>query len=64
LTLGTENWAPNATSHYIALFWNYNKTALGVNKAFPVTLMFDTFSNATSSGITNFTFDIIIVANG
>lgn len=62
LTLGTENWNPSVASDYITLYWDYSNQTLDVNEA-----VFVTFTLAISpdiSEITNFSFDIVIIAYG
>lgn len=62
LTLGTEKWVPSTSSDYITLFWNYNNHTLGIGEVIPVTFTLAVASNIT--GITNFSFDIVIIASG
>ena len=61
LTLSTENWAPASASAYIHLTWDYvDGTVLQPNVWTPVTLILTVDDNIT--GITNFSFDIVISA--
>lgn len=62
LTLGTESWEPSSASDYISLFWNYNNQSLAVGEAIYVTFTLTVAQNIT--GITNFKFDIVIIASG
>lgn len=62
LTLGTESWNPTNASDYITLYWNYNNQTLAVGQAIPVTFSLDVLANIT--GITNFSFNIVIIAYG
>ena len=62
LTLGTENWNPSVASDYITLYWNYDNRTLSVGEAIPVAFTLAVASNI--SGVTNFNFDIVIIASG
>jgi len=63
LTLATENWSPASAATYIHLTWDYvDGTVLQPNVWTPVTLILTVDDNIT--GITNFSFDIKIVAQG
>lgn len=62
LTLGTQNWNPPTASNFISLFWNYNNKTLAVNEVRPATFTLAIDSKIT--GITNFSFDIDIIASG
>ena len=63
LTLATENWSPASAATYIHLTWDYvDGTVLQPNVWTPVTLILTVDDNIT--GVTNFSFDIKIVAQG
>lgn len=62
LSLSTSNWAPSTASAYLALTWNYNGQTISPSAQMQVTLTLTVSSNIT--GINNFSFDIIIAANG
>lgn len=62
LTLGTENWNPSAASDYINLFWNYNNQTLGVGEV--ILVKFTLEVSPSIIGITDFNFDILIIASG
>jgi len=62
LTLGTENWNPASASDYISLFWNYSNQTLGVGEVILVKFSLEVSPDIT--GITSFSFDIIIIASG
>jgi len=62
LTLGTDNWNPSVASDYIALFWNYDNHTLAVGEVVPVVFTLSIAANIM--GVTNFTFDIVIIASG
>jgi hypothetical protein len=62
LSMATSNWNPANASSYMALSWNYGGQTLAVNEVKQVKL---TLSISPSiAGITNFSFDITIAANG
>lgn len=61
LDMITENWNPVNASQYIGLAWNYDGIPIEPQTGRPVRLTLTIFSNATLSGITNFSFDIIIL---
>jgi hypothetical protein len=62
LTLATSNWNPASASSYMTLTWDYNGQTINVNAVIQVKLTLSVLS--TVSGITNFGFDITIVATG
>jgi hypothetical protein len=62
LTLGTENWDPTTASDYVTLYWNYDNHTLAVNEVIPVVLTLAIAGDIT--GITNFSFTIVIIAVG
>jgi hypothetical protein len=61
LSLSTANWNPSTASQYISLNWNYTGQPIRSSEAIPVAFSLAVSKNA--SGVTNFSFDIIIVAN-
>ena len=60
LALRTESWNPPAANQYITLSWNYNGTNLESKQVIPLTLTLTVSTSIT--GITSFSFDIIIEA--
>jgi len=58
----TSNWSPSNAVNYITLDWNYGGQTLSVNQVIPVKFTLSVSSSIT--GITNFSFDITITANG
>jgi hypothetical protein len=62
LTMNTANWTPSTTSNYMTLTWNYGGQSVNVGAVIQVKLTLSVSASAT--GITNFSFDINIVANG
>lgn len=61
LSLSTSNWTPSTASDYLALTWNYNGQTISPSAQMQVTLTLTVSSNIT--GISNFSFDIIIAAS-
>lgn len=57
-----QNWNPSTASSYMTLNWNYAGQTLSVNQVLQVKLTL--VVSSTVSGITNFSFDIIITATG
>ena len=57
-----SNWSPSNASSYITLNWNYAGQSLSVNQVIQV--RFTLVVSSSISGITNFSFDIIITASG
>jgi hypothetical protein len=62
LSLTTENWQPSTASQYLTLVWDYAGTPLTANEVRRVKLTLKV--SATVTGITDFSFDIIITASG
>jgi hypothetical protein len=62
LTLQTSNWNPTSATTYISLGWTYNNQTILVNQVMQVILRLTIASNVT--GITTFSFDIIVTAVG
>jgi len=60
LSLSTSNWTPSTASSYLALTWNYNGQTISPSSQIQVTLTLTVSSSITE--ISNFSFDIIIVA--
>jgi hypothetical protein len=59
ISLSTENWNPANASNYMNLTWDYTGQVIDVGEVVQVTLSLSV-SN-TIEGITNFSFDIVIV---
>ena len=57
-----ENWNPSTSSDFMTLNWDYSGQTLSVNQVLRTRLTLVVYS--TISGITNFSFDIIIAATG
>jgi hypothetical protein len=62
LSLATENWNPSNASDYLTLSWNYDGRQLNPLEVVQVTLTLTV--SYSVQGITSFSFDIIISANG
>ncbi len=62
LTMTTSNWNPSNASTYIALTSNYAGQSIGENGVVQVTFTLSVSPSIT--GITSFSFDITIAANG
>lgn len=57
-----QNWNPTAASSYLTLRWNYAGQTINVNQVLQVKLTL--LLSSTVSGITNFSFDIVIASTG
>jgi hypothetical protein len=62
LWMATSNWTPSGASGNITLTWNYSGRILSVGEVIPMELFLNV--SPTISGITDFTFDIVITATG
>lgn len=62
LTRATQNWNPSTASSYMTLTWNYAGQTLSVNQVLQIRLTLAVSSAV--SGITSFSFDIVITATG
>ena len=62
LTLDTENWNPSSASNYMSLSWDYNGQSIDAGGVVQVELTLTVYSNVT--GITDFSFDIVITGSG
>ena len=60
LTFYTQNWVPSNASQYLTLTWNYNDTILNPTESY--TVEFSLFVHPDISGITSFSFEIVVVA--
>jgi hypothetical protein len=58
----TQNWNPAAASSHLTLRWNYTGQTMNVNQVLQVKLTLTLSS--TVSGITSFSFDIVITSTG
>jgi hypothetical protein len=62
LSMATSNWNPSNASDYMTLNWDYEGQALNANEVIEVKLTLSV--SASIVGITSFSFDITIAANG
>jgi len=62
LSLGTQNWNPSSASGYMKLTWNYGGQSISPGSNVQVKLTLTVFANAT--GVTSFSFDILITSSG
>jgi len=62
LTMNTANWNPSTASNYVTLTWNYGGLSINVGAVTQVKLTLSVSASVT--GITNFSFDVNIVASG
>ena len=62
LFLDTDNWNPSAASQYITLDWNYGGQSISPDAVVEVVLTLTISPDI--SGITDFSFDIIITTSG
>jgi cytoskeletal protein RodZ len=62
LSMSASDWNPSAAATYLTLSWDYNGQIIEADKNLQVTLTLSVSANIT--GITNFSFDIIVVGTG
>ena len=62
LTLGVQNFVPAIAANYINLYWNYNNSTIPEGIGIPVVFTIDI--SPTITGITSFSFDIVVIASG
>jgi len=62
LSLSTENWNPASASEFITLSWDYGGQSINPDSVSEVT--FTLAVSASVSGVTDFSFDILIVGSG
>jgi hypothetical protein len=62
LSQSTSNWNPSAAATYLTLSWDYNGQTIEADKNLQVTLTLSV--SASITGITDFSFDIIVVGTG
>ena len=62
LWLATSNWTPSTASGNITLIWNYSGRILSAGEVIPIELVLNV--SPLVSGITDFSFDIVITATG
>jgi hypothetical protein len=62
LTLTTENWSPTNAQNHISLTWDYLGGTINPGASLPIILTLTV--NADISGISSFSFGIVITAQG
>lgn len=62
VSLSTENWNPSTASQFITLSWDYGGQSISPEGVIEVT--FTLAVSASVQGITDFSFDIVIVGSG
>jgi hypothetical protein len=62
LWIATSNWTPSVALGYITLTWTYSGTILSADEVIPMELNLNV--SPTVSGITDFSFDIVITTTG
>ena len=62
LWMATSNWTPSAALGYITLTWAYSGKILSADEVFPMELTLNV--SPTVSGITDFSFEVVITATG
>ena len=62
LTRSTSNWNPSVASDYLTLSWNYTDQIIEAGENLQVTLTLSVSTNIT--GITEFSFDMIVIGTG
>jgi hypothetical protein len=62
LRMATSNWTPSVALGYITLTWTYSGKILSADEVIPMGLNLNV--SPTVSGITDFSFDIVITATG
>jgi len=61
LSMGTENWSPPEASSYITLSWDYGGQSISPGEVVPVVLTLSVSEDV--SGITSFSFDLVITGS-
>ena len=62
LSMSTSNWTPSVASTYLTLGWDYNGQSIKAGENLQVTLTLSVRESIT--GITDFSFDMIVVGTG
>ena len=60
LWMETSNWKPSVSLSFMTLIWTYSGTILNADEVVPIDLILNV--SPTVSGITDFSFDIVITA--
>jgi hypothetical protein len=65
LSLSTTNWNPSQAQQYLACTWDYAGQPIAMNSVIAMTFSLAVSSNLTrSSGITTFSFDVVLTVQG
>ena len=64
LSMTTSAWNPSNCPSYISLTWNMSGVNLSPGQVKPMAFNLAVYSNTTSSGITNFQFQITVTGTG
>jgi len=62
LSMTTANWVPNQAAYYISLSWNLEGVEMSPDEIMPCN--FTLTVSSSIYGITNFSFDIMVVGEG
>ena len=62
IMFSTENWEPSAAQPFFNLLWDYNNQLLSPNQVISVIFTLQVSENVT--GVTTFTFDLILTIYG
>jgi hypothetical protein len=62
LSMTTQNWNPSSASNYITCTWDSEGKSLNASQVSPAVLTLSVRSNIT--GVTDFSFDIVIIGSG
>ena len=62
ITFSTDNWNPVSAEEHLSLTWNYDGLQIQTGKALLVT--FSLTVSSSISGVTSFSFDIVLEATG
>lgn len=62
LSMETSNWSPSNASNYITLSWDYEGQNIDIDDVIKVT--FTLSVSPDISGITSFSFDIVVMGSG
>jgi hypothetical protein len=64
LTLAVGGWIPTNANLYMNAGWNYSGAVLPPQTIMPIEFELNVLSNVTTSGITNFSFNLTVTAIG
>jgi hypothetical protein len=61
LSMTTANWNPSTATQYMTFSWNLGGQTINPGQIKQAIFTLQIFANATSGGITNFSFDVTII---